>query len=71
LRWSWFTTARHAIFAAHAVIDIPSGCCFPARGFFVVGGRASPLLLLGRTNFLDGIGAVWCGSRGGDDVSGG
>jgi hypothetical protein len=51
------------------VFDIPSGCCFPARGFFVVIGRASPSLLLGRMNFLGGIMAVRCGLRGGDNVS--
>jgi hypothetical protein len=51
------------------VYDIPSGRDFPVRhDFFVVGGRTSPSLLLGRTNFLGGIGAVWCVSG---DVSGG
>jgi hypothetical protein len=53
------------------VFDIPSGRCFPARGFFVAGGRPSPSLFLGRTNFLGGIAAVRYGSSGGGDVSGG
>jgi hypothetical protein len=59
--------ARRATSAAHAVLDIPSGRCFPARGFFVTGGRPSPLLFLGRMNFLGGISA---GSSGSGDVSG-
>jgi hypothetical protein len=59
LRRSWFTTARRWTSAAQSVFDIPSGRCFAAqRGFFVVDGRASPLLVLGRTNFLGGIAAV-------------
>jgi hypothetical protein len=38
------------------MFDIPSGCYFPARGFFVAGRRPpSMLLFLGRTNFLGGI----------------
>jgi hypothetical protein len=60
--------ARRATSAVHAVFDIPSGRYFPARGFFVAGGRPSPSLFLGRTNFLGGISA---GSSGGGDVSGG
>jgi hypothetical protein len=51
------------------MFDISSGRYFAAlRAFFVVGGRASPSLLLGRTNFLGGITAVRCG---GGDVSDG
>jgi hypothetical protein len=51
------------------MFDIPSGRFFAARrGFFVVGGRASPSLLLGRKNFLGGIAAVRCGS--GDEFGG-
>jgi hypothetical protein len=50
------------------MLDIPSGRCFPARGFFVTGGRPSPSLFLGRMNFLGGISA---GSSGSGDVSGG
>jgi hypothetical protein len=54
---------------AQSVFDIPSRRFFAARrGFFVVGGRASPSLLLGRKNFLGGIAAVWYGS---DDEFGG
>jgi hypothetical protein len=57
--------------AAQSVFDIPSGRYFPDHGIFVVSGRASPSLLLGRTNFLGGIAAMRCGLRGGGDVSGG
>jgi hypothetical protein len=53
------------------VIDIPSGRYFLVRGFFVAGGRPSPSLFLGRTNFLGGIAAVRYGSSGGGDGSGG
>jgi hypothetical protein len=53
------------------MFDIPSGCYFAARGFFVTGGRPSPSLFLGRTNFLGGIAAVRYGSSDSDDVSGG
>jgi hypothetical protein len=59
--------AHHATSVAHVVFDIPCRC-FPARGFFVAGGRPSPSLFLGRTNFLGGISA---GSSGRGDVSGG
>jgi hypothetical protein len=40
------------------MFDIPSGHYFPARGFFIAGGRPpSTSLFLGRTNFLGGISA--------------
>jgi hypothetical protein len=64
-------TASHATSAAQSVFNIPLDRCFPAHGFFVTEGRASPSLLLGRTNFLGGITAVRYGSSSDADVSGG
>jgi hypothetical protein len=52
------------------VFDIPSGRCFPNCGFFIIGGRPSPSLFLGRTNFMGGIAAMRYGWSGGGDVSG-